>query len=336
MARKFDDDDDEKRRGGFWRFLKGVLFALVLSAVGVWALSVYVLPPPVIPEPEPEQTGPVLVDGIEVSKAPAYTGTPGQADAEQPQQATSEPLDLGGPAMVVNSVPFSGDLEAPLVAVVLDDTAAQPLLHPLIFATELPLTIGVVAGGGGEAETAKAARDAGFEVVAQVRIAPPGESDGSNLEYGLEEADAALRTLTLLQQVPSAVALGRTLASVAAPDDRMLSGIASVIGPLGFAYLDINVPPGVRSPAMASGLAVREGAMVEVSRHSIPPGASAAEAHAILDAASADASETGWAVVVASPSEALLQALLLWGGEGEGSLAKMAPLTAVLRKKIGQ
>jgi len=208
MARKFDDDDEE-RRGGFWRFLKGVIFALVLSAVGVWALSVYVLPPPVIPEPEPEQTGPVMVDGIEVSKEPAYTGTPGQGDAQAPEPATAEPLDLGGPAMVVNSVPFSGDLAAPIVAVVLDDTAAQPLLHPLSFATELPLTIGIVAGAGGEAETAKAARDAGFEVVAQVQILAAGTPDGSSLQYDLEEADAALRTLNLLQQVTSAVAVSR-------------------------------------------------------------------------------------------------------------------------------
>lgn len=335
--KKFDDDEDEQRKGGFWRFLRGAIFGLIVSGVGVWALSVYVLPPPVIPEPEPEpeSTGPKVVDGIEVSTEPAYTGTPDQSAQQQAEAEPTGTLSLDGPAMVVNSAAFDSDLQAPLVAVVLDDTAAQPLMHELIFGLDLPLTVGVVAGGGGDAETAKAARDAGLEVVAQFTIVPQGQSNGSDLEYGLSEAEAALRTLTLMQQVPSAVAVSRTLASPAPPEAELLRGVTSVIGPLGFAYLDLGVPVGTISPAITTGAGTSEGTIVETSRHTIPPGASAADAHAILDAASADAAERGWAVVMAAPSEGLVQALLLWGGEGEGSLAQMAPLTAVIRKQIG-
>nr|NIP76998.1 hypothetical protein [Xanthomonadales bacterium]NIT33677.1 hypothetical protein [Xanthomonadales bacterium] len=51
-----------------------------------WGLSVYVLPPPVIPEPEAEvDTGPEIVDGIVVSDEPAYSNT------EQSAQADPEP-----------------------------------------------------------------------------------------------------------------------------------------------------------------------------------------------------------------------------------------------------
>lgn len=335
-AKKYDDDDEsEQRKGGFLRFVRGAITGLLFSAVAVWALSVYVLPPPVIPEPEPEPTGPKIVDGIEVSNEPAYSGTPDQSEQQQARPEPTGTLSLDGPAMVVNSANFSGDLQDPLVAVVLDSTNTQPLLHELIFGLDVPLTVGVIAGDGGDAETAKVARDAGFEVVAQFTIAPTGQSGGSDLEYGLDAADAALRTLTLIQRMPMAVAVSRTLASPTPPDAEVLRGMASVVGPLGFAYLDIDVPLVGESPAIAAGTAESEGALIEVSRHTVPAGASAAAAHAVLDAASADAAERGWAVVTAAPSEGLVQALLLWGGEGEGSLAKMAPLTAVIRKKIG-
>ncbi|NIP77407.1 MAG: hypothetical protein GTN90_16125, partial [Xanthomonadales bacterium] len=141
----------------------------------------------------------------------------------------------------------------------------------------------------------------------------------------MPEADSALRTLTLMQRMYMAVAVSRPLASVIPPDQPVLSGVAGVVGPLGFAYLDHSVSPDSESSAKVLGLAQAKGALVEVSRHSIPPGANAVEAHAVLEGASADAAERGWAVVVASPSEPLVQALLLWAGEGDGGLARLAP-----------
>ncbi len=335
MARTYDDD--EPRPGGFWRFLKGMLSALILSAIVFWVMSVYILPPPVIPVPVTElDTGPEIVDGIVVSDEPAYSNTDQSTEPEP--EAEPEPqgtASLEGPAMVVNAAEFAGDLQGPLVAVVLDDTSALPLLHQLLFSLDMPITVGVVAGGEGDVDTAEAARNAGFEVVAQLPIAPPGESGGSVLEYALPEEDSALRTLTLMQRMHMAVAVSRPLASVIPPDEPVLGGISGVVGPLGFAYLDHSVSPGSESSAKVSGLAEAKGALVEVSRHTIQAGASAAEAHAVLDGASADAAERGWAVVVAAPSEELVQALLLWAGEGEGGLAQLAPLTAVIRKQIG-
>ena len=74
---------------------------------------------------------------------------------------------------------------------------------------------------------------------------------------------------------------------------------------------------------------------VGASRYSIPAGASAAQAHAVLDLASADAARRGGAVVVAAPGEQLVLALQLWGGEGSSSLARLAPLSAVIRRQRG-
>jgi len=329
VRKRFDDEDE--RPGGFWRFVRGVLFALVVSVGVVAALSLFVLPPPAPPPPPPEpvavETGPEMVAGIEVSTMPADIGT----TVPEAQPEILGPIELPGPAFSVNAVPFEVAPGTPLLAVVLDDTASDPRLHAMLFAANLPLTVGVVAGGGGDRVTAQAAREAGFEVVMQLPLARPGQSVGAGLEYGLSEAEAADRTLRLIQRLPMAVAASRPLAAPALPNASVLQGMLSVLSPLGFAYVDHGVGPTDRSSIVASGL----GGIVGVSRHTIPAGASAAEILAVLDRAAADASRRGGAVVFAVPSEQLIAALQLWGGEGSAGVARLAPLSAVIRRQGG-
>jgi polysaccharide deacetylase 2 family uncharacterized protein YibQ len=335
-VRKRFDDDEDKRPGRFWRFIRGVLLALVVSGGAVAVLSVYVLPPPTPPAPEPveAETGPEMMSGIEVATTPAYTGAATGAsgpDAPVAQPETLGPIELPGPAFSVNAAPFEAEPETPLVAVVLDDTASDPQLHGLLFSAGMPLTVGVIAGGGGDRVTADAARKAGFEVVAQLPLVRQGQSGGAGLEYGLPEDEAADRTLTLIQRLPMAVAASRPLAAGPPPNSSVLRGILSVLAPLGFAYVDHGVAPEERSAAVAAGL----GAIVGVSRHTIPAGASAAEILAVLDRAATDAARSGGAVVFAAPGEQLILALQLWGGEGSASLARLAPLSAVIRRERG-
>ncbi len=333
VRKRFDDEDE--RPGGFWRFVRGVVLALVVSVGAVAVLSVYVLPPPEPPAPEPAEaeTGPEIVSGIEVATTPAYTApdTPDTPDAPATEPETLGPIALPGPAFSVNAAPFEVESETPLVAVVLDDTAADPRLHGMLFSIDLPLTVGVIAGGGGDRETATAAREAGFEVVAQLPLVRQGQSGGAGLEYGLPEAEAADRTLTLIQRLPMAVAVSRPLAAGSPPNASVLRGILSVLSPLGFAYVDHGVAPEDRSTAAAAGL----DGIVGVSRHTIPAGAGATEILAVLDQAAADAARRGAAVVFAAPGEQLILALQLWGGEGSASLARLAPLSAVIRRQRG-
>jgi len=326
VPKRFDDDDE--RPGGFWRFVRGVLFALVVSVGAVAALSVYVLPPPPPPpEPVAAETGPEIVSGIEVATTPAYTAP----DAPATEPETLGPIELPGPAFSVNAAAFEAEPDTPLVAVVLDDTASDPLLHGTLFSVNLPLTVGVIAGGGGDRVTADAARKAGFEVVAQLPLTGQGQSSGAGLEYGLPEGEAADRTLTLIQRLPMALAASRPLAAGPPPNASVLRGMLSVLSPLGFAYLDHGVAPEDNSTAAAAGL----GAIVGVSRHTIAAGAGAAEILAVLDMAAADAVRRGGAVVFAAPGEQLILALQLWGGEGSVSLARLAPLSAVIRRQRG-
>jgi polysaccharide deacetylase 2 family uncharacterized protein YibQ len=333
------DDDEEERSGWFGRFVRGGLVSVLVSAVVIAGLSIFVLPPPEPPAPEPESAGLKVIGGIEVSADPAYSGTAESgaagsgAGAAAPAEEALAPVELSGPALTVNAAPFEADPATPLVAVVVDDTAAAPLLHEALFTLEVPLTIGVVAGGGGDREIAEAARTAGFEVVAELPIALPGQSAGGELEYGLPEQEAGERSLTLMRRLPVAVAVARPLASEAPPNLEVLRGMAGAVAPLGFAYLDHGVAPGENSIAESAGVS----AIVAVARYVIPAGASAPEAHAVLDRASAAAAEEGTAVVIAQPSEGLILALQLWGDTGLANPGEPvpAPLSAVIRRQRG-
>lgn len=332
--RKKKIDVDEPRPGGFWRFIRGMIYAVLVSAAAIAVLSIYVLPPPPAP-PAPESTeaptGPVMIGGIEVSTEPAYSGGT-VSDAPAPTPEVIKPVELSGPALSINAAPYYGEAGVPLVAVVLDDTASNPLLHELLFSMDVPLTIGVVAGGGGDVETATAARDAGFEVVAELPLVAQGDSGGAGLEYGMSEADATARTLTLMQRLPMAIAATRTLDAASPPNNTLLAGMLDALTPLGFAYVDHSVSPEESSVAAASELG---GTVIGISRFTISAGASAPEIISVLDLAAATAVNEGGAVVFAAPDEQVMLALQLWGDAGSGALARLAPLSAVIRRQNG-
>lgn len=330
MGRRYDDED--VRPNWLWRLLKGMVAGAVMSGAGLVVLSIYVLPPPA-PPPAAETAGtgePQVVDGIEVANRPAYFGA---ATAEAPVEAEmAGPIALDGPALAVNAVPFEADPAVPLVAVVLDDVAADPLLHEALFAMDIPLTVGVVAGADGDQATARAARGAGYEVVAELPLAARGQGSGAGLEYGLSRQEAAERALLLMRRLPMAVAAAWPLAAPAAPDPGVLAGLLGAIGPLGFAWLEHGVLPGMQ-PAVASD-GVEQ--IVAVSRFTVPPGAPATDAYAILDMAAAEAAEHGGAAVVLAPTEEqVLLALQLWAGAGAAGMAQLAPLSAVIRRQNG-
>lgn len=352
MARRFDDDEDEPH--WIFKFLRGVFVSVVVCGAVLVVLSLYVLPPAELPPDPPADTGPKIVDGIEVSPTPAYTPpTVAETPAAAPEPAAAadpaapapslpidtraledpeSPIRLSGPALTVNAAPFQAPEGVPLVAVVLDDTAADPFLHPVLFALKLPLTVGVVAGGGGDREIAGQARTAGMEVVAQLPLAAPGQGGGVALEPGLQSDEATGRTDLLLRRLPMSVAASRPLSSPGLPDPGTLAGMAGALSPHGFAYVDHTVRTGEQSLLDMLGL----GLSVGVSRFAIPADASPADILAVLDQAAAEAGPDGGSVILAVPSQPLLEALQLWGGEGSVSAGALAPLSAVIARQAAR
>lgn len=338
MKRRYDDDDERPHWAG--RLAKGIIAGVIVCGAAVAAISIFVLPPPAPPPPAETaeaESGPRVVDGIEVAERPAYFGVSEQDEAEPGGDAPAEtaiaapdpagPIELSGPALVVNAEPFEAAPDEPLVAVVIDDAGASPMLHDQLFALGMPLTIGVVSGGAGDKVTARTARDAGYEVVAQLPMAAPGEAAGAALEYELPAAEAAERTQLLMRRVPVAVAAARPLAAPMPPDRDMLAGIMDALGPLGFAWLGHGVS---RGPATLPESGPE--AIFAVSQITIPPGTTGADAHGMLDRAAVAATEAGGVVVMAAAEEPILLALQLWAGAAKATLA---PLSAVIRRQNG-
>lgn len=331
MKRRFDDEDE--RPSWLGRLAMGVVAGALVSGIAAAAVSLFLLPPAPPPPPEAQSAGaesagePQIIDGIEVSTEPAYSGSP-EATIDEAEE-TAGPLELAGPALVANAVPFEAEAGVPLVAVVLADAAANPLLHESLFALDVPVTIGVVAGAPGDEVTARTARDAGFEVVAELPMARPGTADGAMLEYGLPAELAADRTMLLMRRLPMTVAATRALDTPSRPDGGVLDGVTQALGPLGFAYVEHGLGPDGAPSVTSDGL----DRIVGVSRLTIPAGASAAEAHAVLDRAAAEAAETGAAIVMAHAEQDVLIALQLWATED--GLARLAPLSAVIRRQNG-
>lgn len=324
MARKLEVD--EGGSGWLWRFVKGVVVAVVLCGLVAVGLSLFVLPPaepPPAPATSDQPAKPEMIAGIEVSQTPAYSQPADAVPAQSP--GALPPIALSGPALAVNAVPFEADNETPLVAVVLDDTAAKPLLHELIFAQELPLTVGVVAGRDGDGVTAEGARSAGMEVLAELPIARPGVAMGDELVYGLPEEEAMRRADLLMRRVPMAVAASQPMAENIPPDASVLLGIGAALQPHGFGWLDKDVALMDAAPGKAAGLPVP----VAASRFAVPEGADLAAVLQVLDAAAEDAKIRGAAVVLAPPSEAVMGAMQLWSSTGA---AKLAPLSAAIRR----
>ncbi len=134
-----------------------------------------------------------------------------------------------------------------------------------------------------------------------------------------------------MRRLPMAVAAARPMATPAPPGHVVLGGILEALGPLGFAWLEHGVGPD-GAPSLATDGVDR---IVAVSRFTIPAGATAAEAHAVIDRAAAHAAESGAAVVLAKAEEPVLLALQLWGGDEAETSAQLAPLSAVIRRQNG-
>lgn len=341
MKRYYDDED--RRPNWALRLVKGILVGAVVSGTAVAAISIFVLPPPA-PHPKmaEQASGPKMIDGIEVASEPAYFGTtdataqdagaaPGAHTTAAADAAGADavgPVQLSGPALVVNAAAFQPAAGKPLVAVVLDDVAADPMLHDRVFGLKLPVTIGVVCGGPGDQATARAARAAGYEVVAELPIMAGGASAGAALEYDLTSDQAAERTALLMRRLPMAVAATSAPATMP-PGNALAQGIMKALGPFGFAYLARDRRSGAAAPA-ASGL----DRITAVSDFSIPAKATAAQAHAVLDHAAAEAAKSGGAVVMAAADRQVLLALELWAGS-TGGVAQLAPLSAVVKRLNG-
>jgi polysaccharide deacetylase 2 family uncharacterized protein YibQ len=254
----------------------------------------------------------------------------GPAPVVDVPQVEGPAFQLQGPALSLNAAPFEAD-GAPLVAVVLDDAASSELSPETLLSLPVPLTLGIVPRSQEAIDLAAKTRleNEHYEILAQLPVAPAGGADAaaviradmSDLEVA-ERVEEAMATLWMSVGASSLPREGGAL------DERIMRGVIAVLERNGFAFVNADAGTAEAGRAFAQAFSVPYAGQVR----RIPADATAEEAYAALERAAADAAGGGPLIVSAPPSRAVLEAVWRWqSGQGGGS-ARIAPLSAVIRR----
>lgn len=295
---------------------------------------------PALPEPSVDNAA---LDGT-VPAAPAQpdvapTVSP-QPEAE-PEVAAVDPvlqvpagggasIVLDGPAITMNAAPFEDSSNLPLIAVVLTDPVSGEVTQETLLSLDMPLTLAIAPDQPGAVELAAEAGLAGYEILAELPVAAPGSSGGWAIHAGLSDIEVADRTSAIMSSLWMSVGATGDLAEGAVIDENVLRGVIGVLERHGYAMIGQGAGDGI-----TAALAGAFGVPYTGRDQTIGAGASSEQIYQVLDAAVVAAKQNGTAVVSGPVSLAMLQGLYRWGLEKGGREARLAPISAVIRRQAG-
>lgn len=295
---------------------------------------------PALPEPSADSAG----LGGAVPAAPAQPDV-SQAASLQPEvepeiaavdpvlqvpNAEGNPILLEGPAVAINAAPFEDSSNLPLIAVVLTDPVSGEVTQETLLSLDMPLTLAIAPDQPGAVELAAEAGLAGYEVLAELPVTAPGADTAWAIHAGLSDIEVADRTSAIMSSLWMSVGATGDVAEGAVIDEKVLRGVIGVLERHGYAMVGQGAGDGI-----TAALAGAFGVPYTGRDHSIGPGASSEQIYQILDAAVIAAKKNGTAVVSGPVSLAMLQGLYRWGLEKGGREARLAPISAVIRRQTG-
>jgi hypothetical protein len=257
----------------------------------------------------------------------------GTAAEPSGERADAPPeLALAGPALSVNAAPFEAPPDQPILSVILRDPGPGAIEPETLLSLAMPLTVAVAPGGERASALALEAARSGYEVVAEIPIAAgPAAAGGPAIRPGMSDLEIAEETRRILARLDTAVAATGRPEEGAVIDERTLRGMLAVLGQHGFGMIGRGGEADVVAAAVAGAMSVRyadPGARLGAE-------ADAEAVYAALDEAAARARTTGTAVISVPGTLPALQGLQRWALEKSGREARLAPLSAVLRRAAG-
>ena len=233
-------------------------------------------------------------------------------------------LQLEGPALEVNAIPFDASGGTPLVAVVLSGAGDTDLTSETLLSLAMPLTLALAPQGQADTRLAAEAKLAGYEVVAELPVRAEAGSDALSLD--MSEVDLADRVAALLSRLWMSVGAMPRFEDGTRADDRFSRAFIAVLERNGFAYVTAFDGPVDEAQAVADAF----GVPFVAGDVSLGADVTADGAYAALERAAATARSRGSAVLRGPVSRAMLEGLLRWSLEKSGREARIAPLSAVL------
>jgi len=263
--------------------------------------------------------------------APTAPPTPSEIPDANPEQVLEvpggdgRPIALDGPALALNAAPFEAQPGQPLIAIVLSDPGPQAIEPETLLSLNMPLTVAVGADTARGPELAAEAGLAGYEVLAQIAV---GDGTAGAIRPGMTDLEIADQAQATMSRLWMAVGATNTLGPGAVLDERVLRGVLAVLSQNGYAMVGKSAGADVVAAAMAGAMSVPY-----ADRDlSIPADAGADEAYAALDRAAQIAEAAGTAIVFAPGTLPVLQGVQRWGVERSGRQARLAPVSAIVRR----
>ena len=233
-------------------------------------------------------------------------------------------LQLEGPALEVNAVPFESDGTTPLVAVILTGAGRTDLTDETLLSLAVPLTLALAAEDREDTRLAAAAKLAGYEVVAELPVRAEAGTDA--LSLGMSDVDLADRVAALLSRLWMSVGAMPRFADGVEGGDRFSRAFIAVLERNGFAY----VTPVGGEVAGAQSVADAFGVPFVAGDVSVADDVGSDAAYNALDRAAEAARSGGTAVLRGPASRAMLEGILRWSLERSEGEARIAPLSAVV------
>lgn len=233
-------------------------------------------------------------------------------------------LQLEGPALRVNAVPFETDGRTPLIAVILTGASEAELTSETLLSLSVPLTLALVPQEQKDMRLAAEAKLAGYEIIASLPVRAEASSDA--LSPAMSDVDLADRVAALLSRLWMSVGAMPRLDEGVSTDERFARAFIAVLERNGFAY----VAPSGAEPGAAEMVADAFGVPVVAGDVLVRGDVTADAAYAALDRAAETARARGRAILRGPVNRAMLEGLLRWSLEKSGREARIAPLSAVL------
>jgi polysaccharide deacetylase 2 family uncharacterized protein YibQ len=244
------------------------------------------------------------------SNAQTTTAAVEQAPAATPATALAQAAS--GPAIEVFAVPFTGDPEKPMLAIVLEDTL-ETSLAPL-FDTGTPLTFAIPAGVDARASS-QSIRESGYEVVAMV---PEGTSRTENVAENIAR---------FMENVPVAVALLDSNSSALMLNRNRMQTVLQTVEPAG---LGVIVFAGT-GDFLARDQALRAGNPFGIVVQTLDLTDDTDLIVQALDRAAFEALTKGSAIVFARTKPATIEAIVRWLDGAYAQRLQIVPVSAAIQ-----
>lgn len=310
------------------------------------------LPPPVATTPAPSRPADESRQRLDRASTSAPVGQPAQNASETaivvPSPSVQESLapppappvampparTAGPPAWIRNAVAFERRGNRPLISIVIDDVGLSSARTAQVAALQGPITVAFLPYSDNLPDQASKVRAAGHETIVHVPMEPSAQDDpGPNaLLIRLPEQELKRRLDWALQRFDGFVGFNNHMGSRFTANAARMELVAEAARERGLLFLD-----SVTSADSVAYQVVSNRGVPAARRDIFLDNDSSFEPVLVqLDRVEKVARETGSAIAIGHPHEATIEALNQWLGEIEARGFQLAPLSAVVRLRLGQ